>query len=132
MSDLQLRSPARASDVLALAGRATGTRRALISQKRACQTVAIHDAAGNVLAVGHFLTVSARRTMFALQISRDAAPTMRPIIRMARLTLAGIAETGPTIWTDVHPANRQGERMALLAGFRRTWVRDPSKMVWRG
>lgn len=132
MCDLRIVAPARASDVLALAGPMCGTRKALIAQKRACQTVAIHDTAGNALAVGHFLTVNAGRTMFALQISRDAAPAMRPIVRLARLTLAGIAETGTTIWTDVHPANRQGERMALLAGFRRTWVRDPNKMVWRG
>lgn len=132
MSDLQLVSPARASDALALAGPMTWTRKRVIAQTRLTQTVAIRDADGAALCVGYFLSVSDRRTLFALSIGPNAVPHLRGIIRLARLTLAGIAETGVVIWTDVHPANRQGEHLARLAGFRRTWVRDPLKMVWRG
>lgn len=96
-------------------------RAGVLAQVREVESVAIYRG-DQALAVAMFARHGWRRTEMALAISRDAAPHMRRLVRIAQLTLAAMAETH-LIVVHVRPSNRIGQRMAMLTGFRRARVK---------
>lgn len=71
-----------------------------------------------------------RRTEMAMAISADAAAHMHRLVRIAQLTLFRLAQDR-LIVAAVSPTNRQGQRMAMLAGFRRARLKAPFLWVYR-
>lgn len=129
MTDLQIVTPARARHIRDASGNLAWVRKASIAQAFDSETIAVIGPDGACLAVGYLRPGRGRCMHFALAIRRDAAPHMRLLIRFAHLTLDRIAQTGTVVVTEIHPENRQGQRMARLAGFRR-WRLGTAKSIW--
>lgn len=116
MSVWQLVSPAPRSALLDLAPAHARVRRLWLGQSRYAETVAVLRDDVPIAAM-MFARHGWRRTEVALAAAPAAAGHMGRLIRMAQLTLFPLAETR-LIVAKVHPANRAGQRMASLVGFR--------------
>jgi len=128
MSDAwRIVSPAPRSAALEVGGRFSRVRAGVLAQVRQADSVAIYHG-DQVLAVAMFARHGWRRVEMALAISRDAAPHMRRLIRIAQLTLPAMAETR-LIVVQVRPSNVVGQRMAMLTGFRRARVKHAGLWV---
>lgn len=119
------------SHVLDCAGPVSWIRKGTIAQSLMGDTIALVDGEGRALAVAFLVRQRRRRVAFALAIRREAAPYMRQLVKFAHLTLEAIAQTGVLIVATIHPANRQGQRMARLAGFRPGRYGTGDQWVWR-
>jgi hypothetical protein len=122
-------SPASRAATLDLAGAGARVRRLMLAQVRYVETVGIYRG-DQCMAVVYFGRHGWRRTEMALSISPAAAPHMRKLVRIAQLTLFAMADTR-LIVANVHPANRAGQRMAALVGFRAARLREPGVWVLR-
>jgi hypothetical protein len=71
-----------------------------------------------------------RRIEMALAIAPEARAHMKRLVRMAQLTLLPMADASLVV-ANVHPANRAGQRMAALVGFRPARLRSPGLWVLR-
>jgi len=91
-------------------------RRLWLGQSRHAETVAIYRGDEAVAAM-MFRRHGWRRTEVAMAAAPFAAGHMGRLIRMAQLTLLPLGQTR-LIVAKVHPANRAGQRMASLVGFR--------------
>lgn len=131
MNGFRTISPAPVSAVLECAGPLAWVRKATIAQMFMGDHIALIDGEGRAVAVAFFAPERRRKLLFALAISRRAAPHMRTVLRFAQLTLAAIADTGVLIVAQIHPENRQGQRMARLAGFRPFPWGSGDKWIWR-
>ena len=124
-------SPAPRSAVLELAGPRARARRLTLRQQRDVDTAAVF--LGDMpMAVAYFGHHGWRRIEMALSISPAAArlTSMRKLVRMAQLTLLPMAETALVV-ANVHPANKAGQHMARLVGFRPARLREPVLWVYR-
>lgn len=117
MSDWRIVSPAPRTAALELAGAQVRMRRLVLAQTRVSETVAIYRG-DQPIALAFLARHGWRRVEMALALAPDAARHMRRLVRIAQLTLDRVAETRLVI-VHVHPANRAGQRMAMLTGFRR-------------
>lgn len=70
-----------------------------------------------------------RRIEMALVIAPAAHRHMRRLVAMAQLTLGAMAETHLII-ASIHPANRAGQRMAAMVGFRPSRLKTPGFWVF--
>lgn len=109
-------SPAPYPAVLELARAQVRVRRLLVGQARNAETIAVYRDE-LPLAVVYLGPHGWRRTEMALSIAPAAAQHMRFLVRLAQMTLVGLADTR-LIVASVNPANRAGQRMAVLVGFR--------------
>jgi len=116
MGKLVVRSPATWSDCLEMGGSRAYTRKGNIYMRSIGQSAAI-DLNGQLLALSFLCPDRLGRLEFTLAIEPEAAAHMRPLCRLAHLTLRRIAETGTVIICHVMAGNRTGERMARLVGF---------------
>jgi hypothetical protein len=104
-------------------------RKAILFQSRTFESTAI--CLGETChAVAMMRARSCGRVEFALVIRRSAAIHMRPLIRIAQLTLSQIAQDR-LVFARVHPANDQGQRMARLTGFVKSRA-GAEIWIWRG
>lgn len=126
MCEWRFVSPAPRSAALEVGGRFSRVRAGVLAQVREADSVAIYRG-DQVLAVAMFARHGWRRAEMALAMSRDAAPHMRRLIRIAQLTLAAMADDR-LIVAHVRPSNRAGQRMAMLAGFRRARLKHAG--IW--
>lgn len=122
-------SPAPRSAGLELAGARARVRRYVLAQVRLLDSVAIYRG-DEVMALAMFARHGWRRTEMALALGPDAARHMRRLVRMAQLTLAGMAET-QIIVARIHPANAAGQRMAMLVGFSPARLKRPGWWIFR-
>ena len=122
----QIVSPAPRTAALELAGPFSRMRARVMAQVRTADSVAIY-LNDKPLAVAMFARHGWRRVEMALAISPDAAPHMRRLIRIAQLTLPAMAETC-LIVAHIRPANKVGQKMATMTGFRRARVKHPA--IW--
>lgn len=129
MRDWRLVSPAPASAALQLAGPVARARRMMLAQVRQAQSVAVFHG-DQVVAIVMFARHGWRRTEMALALARDAHVHMRRLVRMAQLTLSGMAETS-VIVAAVRPGNGAGERMAAMVGFRPAKLARPGYWIFR-
>ncbi|CDX54559.1 hypothetical protein MPL1032_190149 [Mesorhizobium plurifarium] len=125
----RLVSPASRAATLGLAGAGARVRRLVLAQVRNVETVGVY-LGDECMAVVYFGRHGWRRTEFAMSISPAAAPHMRKLVRIAQLTLFAMADTR-LIVANVHPANRAGQRMAALVGFRAARLKQPGWWVLR-
>lgn len=123
-------SPAPRSAALEVGGSFARVRKGVLAQVREYESVAIYRG-DQALAVAMFARHGWRHIEMALAISRDAAPHMRRLIRIAQLTLPRMAETHLII-VHVRPSNAIGQRMAMLTGFRRARVKHAGIWVFEG
>ncbi len=128
--DWRIVSPAPRSAMLALAGARARTRKIVLAQIRAHESVAIYRGVDE-LAVVTFGRHGWRRTEMALAIAPAASRHMRKLVRIAQLTLLAMAETH-LIVARVHPANTAGQRMAVMIGFRPSRLKSPGVWIMRG
>jgi hypothetical protein len=123
-------SPAPRTAALDLAGAQVRMRRMVLAQTRVAETVAIYRG-DEPIALAFLARHGWRRIEMALSLAPDAAQHMRRLVRIAQLTLDRVAETRLVI-VHVHPANRAGQRMAMLTGFRRAIGGPVNRWVYRG
>ncbi|WP_026782654.1 hypothetical protein [Pleomorphomonas koreensis] len=126
---LRVVMPAPPSAVLEVAPPFARLRGRLLAQGRASETAAIFDG-DELLVVAMIMAVDAEREL-CLGFSSRARARMRELVRLCHSTMLAYADNGVTVMVSVLPENRQGRRMAHLAGF----VADPDhprKMVFRG
>jgi hypothetical protein len=125
----RLVSPAPRSAALDLAGAIPRNRRGVLAQVRAHESVAIYRG-DDCLALVMFARHGWRRTEMALAIAPAAAPHLKRLVRMAQLTLTGMAESG-VIVASIHPDNRAGGRMARAVGFRPARLKRKGLWIFR-
>lgn len=129
VSSWRIVSPAPRTAALELAGAQVRVRRLLLAQARVTESVAIYRG-DEPVALACLARHGWRRVEMALSLSPDAARHMRRLVRIAQLTLAAIAETRLVV-IHVHPANRAGQRMAMLTGFRRARGGPADRWIYR-
>jgi len=125
----KLVTPAPRSAVLEVLPGWSHQRKAILFQARTFESTAIY-LGETCHAVAMMRTRSCNRLEFALIIRRSAAVHMRPLIKIAQLTLSRIAQDH-LVFARVHPANHQGQRMARLTGFVKHKA-GPEIWIWRG
>lgn len=125
----RLVTPAPRSAVMEVLPGWSHQRKAILFQARTFDSTAI--LLGETChAVAMMRDRSCGRVEFALVIRRSAGQHMRPLIRIAQLTLSRIAQDR-LVFARVHPANLQGQRMARLTGFVKSKA-GPEIWIWRG
>lgn len=122
-------TPAPRSAVLEVLPGWSHRRKAILFQARTFDSTAIY-LGDTCLAVAMMRQRSCLRIEFALAIRREASAHMRPLIRIAQLTLGAIAQDH-LVFARVHPANQQGQRMARLTGFVKSRA-GVEIWIWRG
>lgn len=129
MSEWRIVSPAPKTAGLELAGASSRVRRLVLDQIRHNETAVLYRGDEPVVLV-MFGRHGWRRTEMAVAFGRDAAKHMRRILRAAQLTLWRMADAR-IIVASVNPANRAGQRMAMLTGFQPARLRKPGLWVFR-
>lgn len=124
-------TPARLTDVMALAPRHRRLYRATILQRQKSQTLSIF-AGDTLLGVAMLFPEEVRTRELCLLLDKPAAGAMLPLVRLAQLTLARIADSGVVILARIKPTNAAGRRMARLVGFLETDAEDGRLWIWRG
>lgn len=122
-------SPAPRTAGLSLAGVHPRVRRMVLSQIRTVDSVAIYRG-DEAIAVAMFCRHGCRRIEMALALHPDSHRWMRRLVRIAQLTLWGMAETR-LIVANIKPGHGAGERMAMLVGFRRARLKQLGVWVFR-
>ena len=110
-------SPAPFSAAFDLAGARRFARRAMTAQLRRGQSMAL-TADGRTIALAMLWPWTPTRTELALAISPEAAPHMRELVKIARVTLQGLTDAGIVVFSRVEPGADKGRRMARLIGMR--------------
>lgn len=120
----RLVSPAPRSAVLDLAPAPARVRRLLLAQSRIAETVVVYRDDEPIAAM-MFSNRRRGRTEVAFVSRPEAASHIGRLARMAQLTLLQMAETR-VVFARVSPANRAGQRLASIVGFRplgkRLWI----------
>ena len=119
--------PAPLSAILEIAPPREFQRKQVLWQVRLHRSLAIYRD-NEVLAVAMFREKSCRRLELALCISPKAKPHMLALCRFAHLTLSQFAHDR-LVFATIRAENRAGQRMARLAGFRPSKVRN--HWIWR-
>jgi hypothetical protein len=126
----RLLSPAPRTAALDLAGSSAAVRRRLLAQVREADSIALYRG-DQAIALAMFDSGKRRRRVeMAFAVAPIAARYMRQVIRAGQLTLARAGQDR-LIVTVIDPANFQGQRMAVLTGFRRAWTQNASLWVFR-
>lgn len=126
---LRIVMPAPPSAILEVAPPFARLRGRLLAQGRGCETAAIYDD-DELLVVAMILAVDAEREL-CLGFASRARARMLELVRLCHSTMAAYADNGVTVMVSILPENRQGRRMARLAGFVPA-PEHPRKMVFRG
>jgi hypothetical protein len=128
---IRLVRPVPPSIALEFAGGRSFMRKALVHQCRRCEAVAMYDDE-TPLALAMLDQTRARRVEIAAVFAPAARTHMRSIIRATQLTLRGFAQNRILAWSRVSPANRLGQRLAMLIGMEPGRMRDPAIWIYRG
>jgi len=126
---LRVVMPAPPSAILEVAPPFARLRGRLLAQGRACETAAVFDD-DDLLVVAMILAVEAEREL-CLGFTPRARARMLDLVRLCHSTMAAYADNGVTVMASILPENRQGRRMARLAGFVAA-PDHPRKMIFRG
>lgn len=118
-------------DAFEFAGAKPFLRKALLAQVRRFPSLTVEHE-GAALALATFHAVRRRRVEFALWVKPEAGRHMTALVRLARLTLAGMAQDRRLVLARVALTDRQARRMAGLAGFINGRFEDRSIMLWKG
>ena len=122
-------SPCPRTAALDLAGAGARARRLVLRQVRDVDSAAVYLGDRPMAAV-FFGRHGWRRIEMALAIAPEAAKHLKRLVRMAQLTLLPMADARLVV-ANVHPANKAGERMAMLVGFRPARLATPGLWVLR-
>lgn len=121
--------PAPPSAILEVAPPFARLRGRLLAQGRACETAAVFDG-DELLVVAMILAVDDEREL-CLGFTSRARARMLDLVRLCHSTMVAYADNGVTVMASILPENRQGRRMARLAGFVPA-PDHPRKMIFRG
>lgn len=127
---IEIMTPAPRVCVMELATHGRTRMRAMLWQHRLCETQAyLHQ--GKLLAIAYWWSHGRRRAELCLQFSPNAVPHMRALVRIAHLTLQELAENGVLVFARVAPGNLRGRKLARLAGFCPSRLKDQTVMIFR-
>lgn len=129
---IKIVSPApRTAIIEAANGQSRNRLRRLLHQYEKTQSIAYYRN-GGLLAVAMMFEWRARRVELAMMFTSEARQFMLPLIRIAHLTLSKIFDNRIVVFAHVSPENNAARRMARLAGFRQSRLKQKSIMVWNG
>jgi hypothetical protein len=122
--------PATFFDALEFAGSRAFLRKVLVYQVRHAEAFVVEND-GAKLALGMFWKHRAKRAEFALIVAPPAQSNMVALVRMARLTIGRVMQSGVMVFARVRVSDARAQRMARLTGFEPSKMADPEIWIYR-